>query len=61
LAKRDKNLTKKSGGNKKKGRNLAKCAHYRAIGRREHNRDRRVARIERSLARAAQKREVRAQ
>jgi hypothetical protein len=56
LAKKDKNLTKKSGGNKKKGRNLKKCAQYRLYGTRERNRDRRVARIARSLKRAAEKR-----
>lgn len=58
MAKKDKNLTKKSGGNKKKGRNLKKCAQYRLYNTRERNRDRRVARIERSLERARAKRRV---
>jgi len=36
----------------KHGRNTKKCARYRAEGRREKNRDRRVARIQRELAKA---------
>lgn len=42
------------------GRNKHKCERYRAVGRRERNRDRRMARIASSLARAAQKREMKA-
>jgi hypothetical protein len=34
---------KKSGGSKKHGRNLVKCAKYRAEGRREKNKARRIA------------------
>ncbi len=34
---------KKSGGAKKIGRNLKKCAQYRAEGRREKNKARRIA------------------
>lgn len=34
---------KKSGGAKKIGRNLKKCAKYRAEGRREKNKARRIA------------------
>lgn len=36
----------------KHGRNKVKCSRYRAEGRREKNRDRRVKRIARDLAKA---------
>ena len=45
MPKKDRDLTKKSGGNKKKGRNRVKCAKYRLYNMRERNRDRRAARI----------------
>jgi hypothetical protein len=34
---------RKSGGNKKHGRNKVKCALYRAEGKREKNKERRIA------------------
>jgi len=34
---------RKSGGDKKHGRNKVKCALYRAEGRREKNKERRIA------------------
>lgn len=48
-------MSKKAGGAgaRKHGRNDQKCARYRAENRREKNRDRRVRRIARNLAKAA--------
>lgn len=42
---------RKSGGDKKHGRNRVKCARYRAEGRREKNKARRKAKYERKMAR----------
>ena len=47
---------RKSGGDKKHGRNLRKCARYRAENRREKNKARRKAKYERKMARLRAKR-----
>ena len=44
---------KKSGGAKKYGRNLEKCARYRAAGRREFNKARKARKIARMLEKKA--------
>jgi hypothetical protein len=49
--------SKQKGGNKKHGRNKVKCARYRKEGRREKNKARRIARHERCLEKARQKKE----
>ena len=49
----DKHLTKKSGGNKKKGRNLKKCAAYESRGQRERNKEARAKRIAKGFRKAA--------
>ena len=48
-------MSKRAGGAgaRKHGRNDKKCARYRAEGRREKNRYRRMKRIARNLAKAA--------
>lgn len=43
-----------SGGKKKWGRNKAKCERYRAEGRREKNKARRIARAEKRIAAKAE-------
>jgi hypothetical protein len=47
-------------GNKKHGRNLVKCAKYRAEGRREKNKARKIAKQKKIYERAKRKREERA-
>ncbi len=47
---------KKSGGSKKHGRSLVKCARYRAEGRREKNKARRKAKYGKRMARLRAKR-----
>lgn len=49
---------RKRGGDKKHGRNLKKCARYRAEGRREKNKARRKAKYEKKMARLRAKREL---
>ena len=47
-----------SGGKKKWGRNRDKCARYRAEGRREKNKARRIAKAERKRAAKAESQEA---
>lgn len=52
-------VMKGSGGSRKYGRNLTKCAQYRAEGRREKNKRRRMEKRERKLAKNRARREAR--
>lgn len=48
---------KKSGGDKKHGRNKVKCARYRSEGRREKNKARRIAKEMKRQARLRARKE----
>lgn len=47
---------KKHGGSRKYGRNEAKCKRYRAEGRREKNKRRRMKRLEKKYAKNRERR-----
>jgi len=52
-------LNKRKSGNKKHGRSVVKCARYRAEGRREKNKARKMAKQQKIYERAQRKRQKR--